>query len=152
LLGAPDIAGDRRAGKVNPVKSGWGKTAGEIAGEGGRIRMLRGTTMGRKQKNAAKPQSTAKRTVRKARAAVTVPDEQAIEQVEVRLPEADRDTFRRILRELAAHFGSREAARLWLVVKAPEFGTTPLKAIEGGKAALVLARLESLWGPSPTYA
>jgi hypothetical protein len=68
------------------------------------------------------------------------------------LTPADQATVQRILSTLAEHLGSSEAADLWLVTKSPEFGTTPLEAIAGGKAGLVLAVLEARWGPSPVYA
>jgi hypothetical protein len=80
------------------------------------------------------------------------PDEAAIEQVVAKLGPADRATVHRILSGLAEHLGSPEAARLWLVTPAPEFGMTPLTAIAQGKAQLVWAVLESRWGPNPAYA
>jgi hypothetical protein len=59
--------------------------------------------------------------------------------------------FQKIVKELADHLGSPEAARLWLVTPGPQFETTPLDAITGGEAESVLAFLESQWGPAPAY-
>jgi hypothetical protein len=81
-----------------------------------------------------------------------MPDEAALKNVSDGLGAADQKTFRRIAFLVAEHLGSPEAARLWLVTPSPEFGTTPLAAIEAGRASLVLAALESRWGPSPDYA
>jgi hypothetical protein len=79
------------------------------------------------------------------------PDESRIEQVAAALTPADQDLFRRLILELAENLGSTEAAHLWLVTRDPEFGVTPLTAISQGKANLVLAVLESRWGPGPVY-
>jgi hypothetical protein len=81
-----------------------------------------------------------------------VPDENTITEATADLSPADRAVVGQILSGLTAHLGSAEAARLWLVSQSPEFGTTPLSAISEGKARLVLALLESRWGPSPIYA
>ena len=81
-----------------------------------------------------------------------VPDESTISEATADLACADRTVVGQILSGLTAHLGSTEAARLWLVTQSPEFGTTPLAAISEGKARLVLALLESRWGPSPIYA
>lgn len=75
----------------------------------------------------------------------------AIEQIVAQLGPADRATVQQILSGLAEHLGSPEAARLWLVTLAPEFGTAPLTAIAEGKAQVVRSVLESRWGPSPAY-
>ena len=82
----------------------------------------------------------------------TVPEESMITEATADLAPADRILVGRILSGLTAHLGSPAAARLWLVTQSPEFGTTPLTAIVDGKAKLVLALLESRWGPSPIYA
>jgi hypothetical protein len=81
-----------------------------------------------------------------------IPDEASIKSVSDGLRVAGQQLLRRIVSLVAAHLGSPEAARLWLVTPAPEFGTSPLSAIEAGRANLVLAVLESLWGPSPNDA
>jgi hypothetical protein len=80
------------------------------------------------------------------------PDDALLREVLARLGAADQDAVRRVLSLLAEHLGSPEAAQLWLVTLAPEFGTTPLEAMAAGKAKLVLAVLESRWGPNPAYA
>ncbi len=97
---------------------------------------------------------TMKATARttKPRAGSEIPDEAHVEQVVAGLEPADQSTVRAMLAALAAHLGSPEAARLWLITRAPEFGTTPLAAIGEGKAKLVRAVLESRWGRRPTYA
>jgi hypothetical protein len=82
----------------------------------------------------------------------TEPDEASIDQVAVGLGPEDRTALQHIRSALEAHLGSPQAARLWLITAAPEFGTSPLTAITQGKAKLVLSVLESRWGPSPTYA
>ncbi len=82
----------------------------------------------------------------------SAPGEPAIEQVVARLEPADRVVAERIISELEKHLGSREAARRWLESPAPEFGTTPLADLAAGRAKIVLAVIESRWGPSPTYA
>jgi hypothetical protein len=79
-------------------------------------------------------------------------DEAQIERITGRLGSADQNAFSQIQSTLAAHLGSPEAARLWLITKAPEFGKSPLDVIADGRAKLVLAVLESRWGPNPTYA
>jgi antitoxin Xre/MbcA/ParS-like protein len=81
-----------------------------------------------------------------------VPDEAAIRQALADLGPAGQGSGCRILAVLAEHLGSPEAARLWMVTPSPELGATPLAAISAGKADLVLALLESRWGPNPTYA
>ena len=80
------------------------------------------------------------------------PDDGAIEQVVAQFGPADRATVQQILAGLAEHLGSPEAARLWLVTPAPEFGAPLLTAIAEGKAQIVRAVLESRWGPNPAYA
>jgi hypothetical protein len=123
--------------------------------------------MSTKPQDKSKPRSTAGRPNGKAAlpvvkvkarpkpaltASVGIPDESSIEQVAAALEPTARDAFRRILAELTEHLGSPEAARLWLVTPAPEFGVSPLTAITQGKAELVLAVLHSRWGPGPAYA
>ena len=81
-----------------------------------------------------------------------IPDETAIQKLLSNLDSADRVVAVSILEVLEEHFGSSDAARVWLATKSPEFGTTPLEAIRGGKARLVQAVLDARWGPNPTYA
>ena len=81
-----------------------------------------------------------------------IPDETQIEEAVGALPSRDQEAFRRVCELLAQHLGSSEAARLWLATPSPGFLATPLDAIRKGQAKLVLATLESMWGPSPTYA
>ena len=59
--------------------------------------------------------------------------------------------IRRIVALLVRHLGSAEAAHLWLATKSPEIGSAPLAAIAEGKGRVVLALLESRWGPGPVY-
>jgi hypothetical protein len=115
--------------------------------------------MSKKQENKAKARQAMGRPARDGSAGKTAPpvdvgisDEARIEQVAASLGTADQTAVRDILSMLEKHLGSAEAARLWLVTRSPEFGTPPLTAIAEGKAKLVLAVLESHWGPNPTYA
>jgi hypothetical protein len=93
-----------------------------------------------------------------ARSAASRPVE-AGNSVEVRIEKSlaelqgeDRSTVRIILDRVAEHLGSPEAARLWLVTASPELGRPLLTAIVEGQASVVLAVLESRWGPNPTHA
>ncbi len=79
-------------------------------------------------------------------------ESEQIEQVVADLKPPDKATVRQIMTLLEEYLGSGQAARLWLVTKSPEIGTSPLAAIAEGKAQAILAILESRWGPSPTYA
>jgi hypothetical protein len=88
----------------------------------------------------------------RARRRAAIPDESFLKAIAEHLNSSDQEALRRIVSELTEHLGSPEAARLWLVTRAPEFGTTPEKAIRSGKARVVLAVLESQWGPNATYA
>jgi hypothetical protein len=81
-----------------------------------------------------------------------VPDEGQIGQALGRLEPADRRAWQRLRKLLAQHLGSAAAARLWLVTPSPGFEATPLDEVRKGRAKLLLAMLESQWGPSPTYA
>ena len=81
-----------------------------------------------------------------------VPDEAQLTAMVGRLDPKDRAAFTRARELLAQHLGSDAAARLWLVTPDTGFQTTALDAIRDGKAKLVLATLESQWGPSPSYA
>jgi hypothetical protein len=81
-----------------------------------------------------------------------IPSEAQIEETAGSLSRSDRDAFHKTRRMLAEHLTSHAAARLWLVTPSPGFVTTPLDAVRNGQAKLVLAMLESQWGPSPTYA
>jgi hypothetical protein len=81
-----------------------------------------------------------------------IPSEAQIEEAAGPLSPSDRDAFHKARRMLAEHLTSHAAARLWLVTPSAGFVTTPLDAIRNGQAKLVLAMLESQWGPSPTYA
>jgi hypothetical protein len=87
-----------------------------------------------------------------SRLAESIPDEAAIQKLLATLAPAQRSAVNCILQGLEEHLGSSEAARIWLVIKSPEFGTTPLEAIRNGKEKIVQAVLEARWGPNPTYA
>jgi len=106
--------------------------------------------VGTKPPNKARSQRATGRPARKVSG--KEPDEASIDQVAIGLGSEDRTALQHIRSALEAHLGSPEAAQLWLVTTAPEFGTSPLTAIAQGKAKLVLSVLESRWGPSPTYA
>src|SRR5689334_17249360 len=115
-----------------------------------------------KAKGKPKSKPTGKRTP--ARPAVTplddahmgpvagVPDETRITDAAGDLGSEDRDAFKQVRVLLAEHLGSDAAARLWLVTPGTGFETTALDAVRQGKAKLVLATLQSQWGPSPVYA
>lgn len=81
-----------------------------------------------------------------------LPDAAEFDEAARRLGPADRKVFQRVRQLLAEHLGSHAAARLWLVSPGTGFETTALDAIRAGQVKLVLATLESQWGPSPTYA
>jgi hypothetical protein len=87
-----------------------------------------------------------------SRLAESIPDEAAIQKLLVTLAPEERSAVNCILQGLEERLGSSEAARIWLVIKSPEFGTTPLEAIRNGKGKVVQAVLEARWGPNPTYA
>jgi hypothetical protein len=87
-----------------------------------------------------------------SRLAEPIPDETAIQKLLATLAPAEQGAVNCILQGLEEHLGSREAARIWLAIKSPEFGTTPLDAIRNGKGKIVQAVLEARWGPNPTYA
>lgn len=53
---------------------------------------------------------------------------------------------------LVEHLGSENAADAWLDSEHTGYPTSARDAIENGHAELVLADLESQWGPSPSYA
>lgn len=59
--------------------------------------------------------------------------------------------FKQIKTLLIKHLGSHAAAELWLITSSPEFINTPLETIHTGNAKLVLAMLQSQYGPNPTY-
>jgi hypothetical protein len=81
-----------------------------------------------------------------------IPDETLIAETESGLDSQDRKAFERVRQLLAEHLGSHAAARLWLVSPGTGFDPTPLDAVRKGQVKVVLATLESQWGPSPTYA
>jgi hypothetical protein len=81
-----------------------------------------------------------------------IPDDAQIAETAGLLSLPDQNAFRRVRELLAEHLGSSAAARLWLVTPSPGFVTTPLDAVRQGQATLVLAMLETQWGPSPTHA
>jgi hypothetical protein len=81
-----------------------------------------------------------------------IPDKTQLDEAADNLSPEDRKAFKRMRQLLAEHLGSHAAARLWLVSTATGFETTALDAVRNGQAKLVLATLESQWGPSPTYA
>ena len=93
-----------------------------------------------------------KHTIPTAQLAEAIPDAGAIQKLLASLGPADQDAVNRILQGLEQHLGSSQAARVWLAVNSPEFGTTPLEAIRSGKAVLLLSVLEARWGQNPAYA
>lgn len=107
-----------------------------------------------KHGRTARPQPAARRATRKGTGAGTaaIPDEAAVDRVRAKLLPGDRAIAAQLIEMLTRRLGSPEAAWLWLVTVAPEFGKAPLDVIAAGNAALVLADLESRWGPNPTYA
>jgi hypothetical protein len=64
----------------------------------------------------------------------------------------DLGLFAQVQELLAQHLGSHAAARVWLISNNTGFETTALDAIRKGQVKVVLATLESQWGPSPSYA
>ena len=107
---------------------------------------------------AGRPRAKGKKALKGPAAAAAqptrtgIPDEASVTQAFAGLSAADQQIVRGIVARVAEHLGSPEAARLWLVTPAPECGTAPLAAVAAGRADLVLAVLESRWGPSPDYA
>lgn len=99
---------------------------------------------------AAKPRS--KHAVRGSGLAENVPDAAAIRTLLDDLTAEDQGACNKILQGLKKHLGSVEAVHIWLATRSPEFAITPLEAIRGGKAKLVLAVLEGRWGDNPAYA
>ena len=81
-----------------------------------------------------------------------IPDQAEMDEAARELPPKDRKKFKQVQKLLAEHLGSYAAARLWLVSPGTGFETTALDAIRRGQVQVVLATLESQWGPSPTYA
>lgn len=81
-----------------------------------------------------------------------IADQAKMEEVSRELSPKDRKMFKQVQKLLAEHLGSHAAARLWLVRAGTGFETTALDAIRKGQVQVVLATLESQWGPSPTYA
>jgi hypothetical protein len=102
----------------------------------------------RSKKSPRKPKPVSVRT----RLAEPVPDKIALDKLLAKLDPTERDAVNSVLRDLEEHLGSNEAARIWLVIKSPEFGSTPLEAIRSGKATVLKAVVEERWGPNPTYA
>jgi hypothetical protein len=64
----------------------------------------------------------------------------------------ERKTFAVLLDRLTVESGSREVARLWLVTPSPEFATVPLDEVRNGRAAALLAFVESRFGGAPPNA
>jgi hypothetical protein len=93
-----------------------------------------------------------KPSVPSSRLAEPIPDEAAIQELLASLDAVDQSAVNSILDALEEHFGSSEAARIWMATISPEFGVTPLEAIRRGQARLVKAVLEGRWGPNPVYA
>lgn len=81
-----------------------------------------------------------------------VPDDGQIGEAIGQLNTADREAWKKLRTLLAEHLGSDAAGRLWLVTASPGFATTPLDEVRQGRAAQLLALLESQWSASPTYA
>ena len=81
-----------------------------------------------------------------------IPDDAQIDEAVAGLDAEDRRCFQQVRSLLAEHLGSHAAARLWLVSQDTGFETTALDAIRKGQVKVVLATLESQWGPRPIYA
>ena len=81
-----------------------------------------------------------------------VPSERDIRDATSALKAIAQAAFTQTMTLLSDHLGSPAAARLWLVTPSPEFGSTPLTAIQNGEAEAVLAFLEAQWGPGSVLA
>lgn len=108
----------------------------------------------------AKPNvaSTSRRTT-KAKAVAAerspptfVPTERDIRNATAALTTIAQSAFTQTMALLSDHLGSPAAARLWLVTPSPDFGSTPLTAIQNGESEAVLAFLEAQWGPGSVHA
>lgn len=81
-----------------------------------------------------------------------LPSEADIEQQVGLLSPADKARFTKIRTLLARRLGSLPAARVWLTTPGRGFDGTPLDAVRGGMADLVLDVLKEQSSPNPPYA
>jgi hypothetical protein len=87
----------------------------------------------------------------KIQSVLGIPDESQVDETVRALPAEDRKTLKKLLKLVAKHLGSCEAARLWLFTPFPPLSAMPLDAVRKGDVKLLLKTLESQWGRSPIY-
>jgi hypothetical protein len=125
------------------------------AGSAGKVSIPAGSAM-KKRKDKLKTKRPAKNPritpdLTKVQPVKGIPDESQVDETARALASKDRIALKKLLKLVADHLGSREAARLWLFTPFAGLSTTPLDAVQKGNVELLLKILKSQWGRSPIY-